>query len=156
MKITLIKIGKPVENASRVLVEKYTTRLASFCKFESVELKDFSSNEKKIQKSSVYSALMSNKSSSSDFIVALDEKGVELSSKELSAKLQGWMDNPSVKNLFFVIGGPYGLDPRILERANLIWCLSSATLPSDLAWILTSEQIYRGFTILNNTPYHHE
>ncbi|MES1159603.1 MAG: 23S rRNA (pseudouridine(1915)-N(3))-methyltransferase RlmH [Bacteroidota bacterium] len=89
-----------------------------------------------------------------DFLVALDEKGRQLSSEGLASFIQA-RANDSVKNLVFLIGGAFGLDEAVLKRANHQWSLSQLTLPHQLVRLVLAEQVYRACTILRNEKYHH-
>ena len=89
-----------------------------------------------------------------DYLVALDEKGRSFNSVQLSYFIQQ-RANESSKNLIFLIGGAYGLDPAILKRANHSWSLSALTFPHQLVRLILSEQVYRACTILRNEKYHH-
>lgn len=92
--------------------------------------------------------------SPADYLVALDERGKEFTSEQLASFLQQ-RTNESVKQLVFVIGGAYGLDARILNRANMQWSLSKLTFPHQLVRLILTEQVYRACTILRNEKYHH-
>lgn len=145
MKIELIKIGKPTTSESKSLVEMYLTRTKVLNPIEGTEFKDLEAL--KSRNKALFSA--------GQWVVALDERGKEWTSPELSQQFKKWLDDPAIKSVVFVIGGPYGLDDEIRKRANVVWSLSKGTLPSDLAWVMASEQIYRAFTILKGMPYHH-
>ena len=81
-------------------------------------------------------------------LVALDERGKDLSTRQFAALLA----EPTV----FVIGGADGLDPAIKRRAALLLRLSALTLPHALAQVLLCEQIYRAATLLTGHPYHRD
>ena len=89
-----------------------------------------------------------------DYLVTLDENGRSFTSVQLSSFVQQ-RANDSSRNLIFLIGGAYGLDPSILKRANHIWSLSALTFPHQLVRLILTEQIYRACTILRNEKYHH-
>jgi 23S rRNA (pseudouridine1915-N3)-methyltransferase len=89
-----------------------------------------------------------------DYLIALDEKGEQLSSEGLAEFIQK-RANESTKNLVFLIGGIYGLDESILKKANFRWSLSKLTFPHQLVRLVLVEQVYRACTILNNEKYHH-
>jgi len=99
-------------------------------------------------------SLVVNALEKDDFLVVLDENGKMLSSVQLAGFLQQ-RANESSKNLIFLIGGAYGLDPAILKRANHSWSLSALTFPHQLVRLILSEQVYRACTILRNEKYHH-
>jgi len=87
------------------------------------------------------------------FVVALDEKGEHMSSKEF-ATLIDKVDKSNHKKLHFLIGGAYGHDNAILKKANKVISLSKLTFPHQMVRLILIEQIYRAFTINNNHPYH--
>jgi len=89
-----------------------------------------------------------------DVLIVLDNKGKQLTS-ELLAKLIQQKANESVRNIIFLIGGAYGLDDRILSRANFVWSLSLLVFPHQLVRLILAEQIYRACTIIRNEKYHH-
>jgi 23S rRNA (pseudouridine1915-N3)-methyltransferase len=89
-----------------------------------------------------------------DFVVALDERGHELSTRELATWLAGRMRDG--RDLAFLIGGPDGLTPEVRARGELSLALSRLTLPHALARVLLAEQIYRAHTVLSGHPYHRE
>lgn len=87
-----------------------------------------------------------------DFVVALDVLGKTMNTEELASNLANWqMDGRDVNLL---IGGPDGLSPDCLARANIRWSLSDLTLPHPLVRIVLMEQLYRAWTINANHPYH--
>ena len=90
-----------------------------------------------------------------DYLVALDERGKQFDSVQLSQFLQ-IRGNESTKKLVFLIGGAYGIDEAILKRANQKWSLSLLTFPHQLVRLILAEQVYRACTILRNEKYHHQ
>lgn len=89
-----------------------------------------------------------------EFLIVLDEKGLQLSSQELAQKLKYWSEH--FKEITFVIGGADGIHEDILQKANLTWSLSKSTFPHAFVRILITEQLYRAQSILDNHPYHRE
>lgn len=89
-----------------------------------------------------------------DFVVTLDEHGVQKSTLELSQWLE--QRRASGKDLALIIGGPDGLAEEVLVRAHFRWSLSRLTLPHGLVRVLLAEQIYRASTLLAGHPYHRE
>ncbi|MBA2408398.1 MAG: 23S rRNA (pseudouridine(1915)-N(3))-methyltransferase RlmH [Gammaproteobacteria bacterium] len=85
-------------------------------------------------------------------VVALDERGSHWRTAELASRIEAWMQ--SGQDLTFMIGGPDGLAPACIERANERWSLSALTFPHALARVIVAEQLYRASTILRNHPYH--
>jgi 23S rRNA (pseudouridine1915-N3)-methyltransferase len=90
-----------------------------------------------------------------DFLTVLDEKGKTYTSEDFADFLQKKM-NSGLKNLVFVVGGPYGFSDAIYQRANARISLSSMTFSHQMVRPFFMEQLYRGFTILKNEPYHHK
>lgn len=90
-----------------------------------------------------------------DYLIALDERGKQFSSEKLAAFIQT-RANESRKQLVFLIGGAFGLDESVLQRADFRWSLSELTFPHQLVRLLLSEQLYRACTILRNEKYHHK
>ena len=87
-------------------------------------------------------------------VVLLDERGKQLTSKNLAERLQSWQADG--RDLTFVIGGPDGVSDRCRERANFTWSLSDLTLPHGIARILFSEQLYRAWSLITGHPYHRD
>ena len=89
-----------------------------------------------------------------DYVVALDEHGRELSTLELASWLGERMQQG--RDLAFLIGGPDGLAPAVLERSDFTWSLSRLTLPHALVRVVLAEQLYRAHSVLAGHPYHRE
>lgn len=89
-----------------------------------------------------------------DRVIALDEKGKSVQTKQLASLLDELQ--MQAMNLAFVIGGPDGLSERVLDRANSVWSLSGMTFPHALVRVILVEQIYRALMINSNHPYHRE
>ena len=87
-------------------------------------------------------------------VVALLETGKPWSTKELARKLEGWMQLGAPVAL--LVGGPDGLSPECVARANDRWSLSNLTLPHGLARVVVAEALYRAWSLLENHPYHRE
>jgi 23S rRNA (pseudouridine1915-N3)-methyltransferase len=85
-------------------------------------------------------------------VVALDVQGKRVSTEELARQLAAWQMSGDNYNL--LIGGPDGLSPACLARADMCWSLSDLTLPHPLVRVLLAEQLYRAWTITVNHPYH--
>jgi 23S rRNA (pseudouridine1915-N3)-methyltransferase len=85
-------------------------------------------------------------------VVALLEGGKPWSTKELAAKLEGWMQRGAP--VAFLVGGPDGLSEGCVARANERWSLSNLTLPHGLVRVIAAEALYRAWSLLENHPYH--
>src|SRR5690606_689594 len=90
-----------------------------------------------------------------DFLIALDERGVQLSSEGLARQVQHCANN-SAKRAVFLIGGAFGIHDAVLKRADFKWSLSKLVFPHQLVRLILAEQVYRACTILKNEKYHHQ
>jgi 23S rRNA (pseudouridine1915-N3)-methyltransferase len=88
----------------------------------------------------------------SNRVVALDLSGKHWSTEQLSETLARWLADG--RNVSLLVGGPDGLAPACLNRADERWCLSTLTFPHPLVRIILAEQLYRAWSLLNNHPYH--
>ena len=98
--------------------------------------------------------LILSKIGPTDHLILLDENGKTFSSEGFSDFLQKKM-NSGIKSLVFVIGGPYGFSETVYQKAQGKVSLSEMTFSHQMVRLFVIEQIYRGFTILKNEPYHH-
>lgn len=89
------------------------------------------------------------------YLILLDERGKMLDSTQWASQFQSFM-NQGVRTLVILIGGAFGVTDAVRDRANQVWSLSKLVFPHQLVRLLIAEQVYRAFSILNNTPYHHE
>ena len=89
-----------------------------------------------------------------NLLIALDERGKQWSTLELSQKMAGWMQDG--QDISFLIGGPDGLSTNCHNRAQGLWALSRLTLPHAMVRVLLAEQLYRAWTITQNHPYHRD
>jgi len=157
MQIKLLAIGKTDNKAIQTLIDDYSSRLGHYIRFELEvipDLKQSKSLSESLQKEKE-GELILKKLSSSDELVLLDERGKTFSSLEFSDYLQKKM-NSGLKQLVFVIGGPYGFSEAVYERAHGKISLSKMTLSHQMIRPFLIEQVYRAMTILRNEPYHHE
>ena len=98
--------------------------------------------------------LIMKRLTSSHYVVLLDERGKLLNSIQWSQQFQQCM-NQGVKTLVLLVGGAFGVTDIVRKRANLCWSLSHLVFPHQLVRLIVAEQVYRSFSILNNSPYHH-
>ncbi len=157
MTITLITIGKTDNKQLTSLIDDYIKRLGHYIKFSLDIIPDIknSKNLSETQQKQKEGALILNKMSSTDTLVLLDENGKQFDSLVFSSYLQKHM-NSGIKRLVFVIGGPYGFSEDVYKKANGKLSLSKMTFSHQMIRLFFIEQLYRGFTILRNEPYHHK
>ncbi|MEY2664583.1 MAG: hypothetical protein RIT04_391 [Candidatus Parcubacteria bacterium] len=88
------------------------------------------------------------------YVVVLDDKGKEFSSEGL-AEFIGKRQLESHKDIFFIIGGAFGVGEEVKARAQYVWSLSKLTFPHELVREILAESLYRACTILRGEKYHH-
>jgi 23S rRNA (pseudouridine1915-N3)-methyltransferase len=113
-----------------------------------------SRNDKSRQAMEAEGKLILGKLEAGEQVVLLDERGKQLDSRGLAAKLSDWQHDG--RDLCFVIGGPDGVSADIKQRADFTWSLSSLTLPHGLARVLLAEQLYRSYALQTGHPYHRD
>ncbi|MEO6850664.1 MAG: 23S rRNA (pseudouridine(1915)-N(3))-methyltransferase RlmH [Mucilaginibacter sp.] len=157
MKITLLIVGKTEDAYLKEGIDKYLKRLKHYAKIELVEIAELK-NTKALspeQQKAKEAELILKKLSPTDYIILLDENGQQLSSPQFAAYLDKKAIS-SVANLVFIIGGPYGFDEALYQRANDKLSLSRMTFSHQMVRLFFVEQLYRAFTIIKGEPYHHE
>lgn len=156
MNIKLIAIGKTDNSALQQLIADYEKRLLRYVNFQIqiiLDIKNSKSLSEEQQKIKEGELILKN-IENSHHLILLDERGKEYSSVGFSEFLQQQM-NTGIKQLTFVIGGPYGFSDEVYARANGKLSLSKLTFSHQMIRLFFVEQIYRAFTILKNEPYHH-
>ncbi|MBB6680995.1 23S rRNA (pseudouridine(1915)-N(3))-methyltransferase RlmH [Aequorivita sp. 609] len=156
MKITLLAIGKTDNKQLQSLMDDYIKRLGFYIPFELEvipDIKNAKNLSEALQKQAEGDEIL-KRTNTADVLILLDEKGKTYTSEGFSQFLQKKM-NSGLKNLIFVIGGPYGFSEEVYKRANGKVSLSSMTFSHQMVRLFFIEQLYRGFTILRNEPYHH-
>jgi len=157
VKIKLIAIGKTDDKRLLDLIDDYQKRLGHYIKFEFKVLRDIKNakNLSESQQKDREGVLILKELTVTDQLILLDEKGYEFRSIEFSRFLQKKM-NSGIKQLVFVIGGPYGFSDAIYHKAQGKVSLSKMTFSHQMIRLFMVEQLYRAYTILKNEPYHHE
>ncbi len=157
MKIKLLAIGKTDNKDLMKLIEMYQNRLKHYIKFELEIIPDIKNvkNLSEMQQKEKEGELILSKIQNTDQLLLLDDKGKQYTSIDFSSFLQKKM-NSGIKQLVLVIGGPYGFSETVYKKANGKISLSKMTFSHQMIRLFIVEQIYRGFTILKNEPYHHE
>jgi 23S rRNA (pseudouridine1915-N3)-methyltransferase len=157
MQIRLIAIGKTDNKAIISLIDEYSKRLNFYIKFEFEVLPDLKNTKSlsEILQKEKEGELILKKLIPSDELILLDERGKSYTSIDFSEFLQKKM-NSGLKQLIFAIGGPYGFSDEVYSRSNGRLSISKMTFSHQMIRPFFIEQLYRGFTILRNEPYHHE
>ena len=156
MTIKLLAIGKTDNKDLQALIDDYQKRLGFYIKFEFEIIPDLKKvkNLSEDQRKQKEGELILNKLNNTDVLILMDENGKQFDSVGFSNYLQKHM-NSGIKRLVFVIGGPYGFSPDVYQKANGTLSLSKMTFSHQMIRLFVIEQLYRGFTILKNEPYHH-
>lgn len=157
MNIKLLAIGKTDDKHLQTLINEYTKRLSFYIKFELDVVPDIKNvkNLSEAQQKEKEGELILSKLTPTDQLILLDENGKTFSSVGFSEELQKKM-NSGIKTLVFVIGGPYGFSQNVYAKASGKISLSQMTFSHQMVRLFFIEQLYRGFTILRNEPYHHQ
>lgn len=158
MNITLVTVGKLKEKYLKQAIDEYSKRLSRYCKLDIIELQDEktpdnASEKEETQIKEKEGRAILSKIKDNAYVVAMDLKGKQLTSEELSSFVErcGVTGN---SNIVFVIGGSLGLSDEVIKRADYKLCFSKMTFPHQLFRVMLLEQVYRAFRIMKNEPYH--
>jgi 23S rRNA (pseudouridine1915-N3)-methyltransferase len=157
MKIKLLAVGKTDNAALTALIQNYEARLRHYVSFSIDVIPDLKNtkNLSELVQKEKEGALILSKISNTDRLFLLDDKGTTMDSVAFSQFLQKQM-NSGLKQLVFVVGGPYGFSDKVYKKAQGKISLSKMTFSHQMVRLVAIEQIYRAFTILRNEPYHHQ
>lgn len=157
MKITIIAVGKTATSYIQNGIDTYMKRLRHYLPVELVIIPDIkqtralTSAEQKVREGMAMLQMLQP----GDRVVLLDERGVELSSRDFSERLSKRM-NQGLRRLVFIVGGPYGFSDEVYTRADSQLSLSKMTFTHEMVRLFFVEQVYRAMTILAGEPYHHD
>ncbi|NOZ45578.1 MAG: 23S rRNA (pseudouridine(1915)-N(3))-methyltransferase RlmH [Chlorobi bacterium] len=156
MRIKIIMVGKTVKPYLIEGINEYLKRLKKYITVEQEIIADIKNKNltKQLQKQKE-GTLILKRCTKTDYIVLLDDKGKMRTSNEFARFLQEKM-NSSVKNIVFIIGGPYGFSQEVYNRGNEMFSLSRLTFSHQMIRLIFLEQLYRANTILKGEPYHHD
>ncbi len=158
MKIRIVSVGRIKEKFMQDAIKEYSKRLSRYCNLEIIEADDekapenLSHKEMEQIKEKEGQKLLS-KIPANSYIITLEIQGKQLSSEELSEKLESLMIE-GINDITFIIGGSLGLSNEISQKSNFKLSFSKMTFPHQLMRVILLEQIYRGFKIMKNEPYH--
>lgn len=150
--IKILCVGKIKEKYFLDAINEYKKRISKYSKLEIIEVSDEATNNEKIVLAKEKEKLLKliNKN---DYNIVLDIDGNEISSVELSKKIDNIFTNYN-SNITFIVGGSCGIDEEIKNICDYRLSFSKMTFPHQLFRIILLEQIYRTFKILNNESYH--
>ena len=156
MRVRVIAVGTRPAAWVREACADYTRRLGSRLKLTLVEIepgpRSAGQSPRKAVETEARKLLTALRPD--EWVVALDERGTQMSTRELAEWLAGRMRDG--RDLAFLIGGPDGYAAEVLARSDTTLSLSRLTLPHALARVVLAEQLYRAMTILSHHPYHRE
>jgi 23S rRNA (pseudouridine1915-N3)-methyltransferase len=138
-------------------IDEYVKRISFYIPFDLKVIPDLKNRStlSPDQQKDKEGQLILNQIVPGDSVILLDELGLELSSVEFSK----WMEKKMVsgiRQLVFIIGGPYGFSKSAYQRSDGMISLSKMTFSHQMVRMIFAEQVYRAMTILKNEPYHHE
>jgi 23S rRNA (pseudouridine1915-N3)-methyltransferase len=156
MRVRLIAVGSRMPKWVREAYDDYITRLSSGLKVSLVEiepgLRSGGRPPQKAMESEAQKLLGAVRKD--EYVVVLDERGAEMTTRELAAWLKARMQDG--RDLAFLVGGPDGFAPEVLARSDLKWSLSRLTFPHALVRVVLAEQLYRAHGVLTHHPYHRD
>jgi 23S rRNA (pseudouridine1915-N3)-methyltransferase len=155
----IVAVGKLREKYWQDAASDYVLRLRPYARIENVEIVEARIPENASpadERKAMYRealAILDKLKRHSGPVIVLDRQGRSLDSKELAA----WLEDKLLEGqgeTAWVIGGPLGLAPSVLERADLVLSFSRMTFPHQLMRVILLEQIFRSFRIMHHEPYH--
>ena len=152
MAIKIVSVGKKHDSWVAEGIERYETRLKKPFDTQWVLLPHSSLQDAAARQEE--SERILSRCDDREFVILLDERGDELTSPQLANLL----DNAFTagRTVTLVIGGAYGVDDRVHQRADVVWSLSPLVFPHQLVRLILTEQLYRAQQISAGHPYHHE
>ena len=149
--IKILCVGKIIEKFFKDAVSEYSKRLSKYTNLQIIEVDDINSDNINTILDKEKDLLIKH-ISSKDYVITLEIEGKQLSSLELSKKIEELQIYNS--SIVFIIGGSYGLHQQIKDRADYKLSFSKLTFPHQLFRIILLEQIYRAYKIISNESYH--
>lgn len=158
LSIRLVCVGKLREQFFVDAFNEYSKRLSAYCKFECAELNETklgsSPSDKEIAAALDKEAADIERALGKDaYVIAMCVEGMQLKSEDLAQRISS-LAVAGRGRIFFVIGGSFGISPRIKQRADMRLSMSEMTFPHHLARVMLAEQIYRAFKISEGSKYH--
>ena len=155
MKLRVLAVGRAKDGPEAALIAEYLKRMKGALIVEEVEERRPGPELKAREAALLQAALAKSSKAGRQVVVAMDERGKILGSRDFAGELQAWQ-NQGVTEVTFVLGGADGLAPEFRDSADLVLCLGQMTWPHLLARVRLVEQIYRAQQILAGHPYHRD
>lgn len=153
MRVQIRAIGRLKSGPERDLIEQYRRRLT--WQLDILEIDDRKISGETPERMAREAALLSADVPRGAALVALDERGRDLTSRDLSERLANWRDDGR-QPVIFMIGGADGLDPSLVKTADLVLSLGRLTWPHMMVRVMLSEQLFRAQSIQQGHPYHRD
>lgn len=157
MKVSLLTVGKTNDLSFKNAISEYQKRLKFYISFEIEEIpslkntKNLTEDKQKEKEGELILKYLQ----AEDEVILLDDKGDEFTSKQFATYIEKKASS-GLKQLYFVVGGPYGFSQEVYQRANGKVSLSRMTFSHQMVRLVFTEQLYRAMTIIRGEPYHHE
>jgi 23S rRNA (pseudouridine1915-N3)-methyltransferase len=150
MKIHIISVGHKMPTWVEQACAEYIKRMPREATVDIIEIKPdkraAGKNANVVQEAEAKRIL---EACGKDFVVALDERGAEVTTLQLAERM-------SSRDVCLLVGGADGLHPDIKKNADWLWSLSKLTLPHGMVRVVLAEQLYRAWSVINHHPYHRE
>ena len=153
--LRIITVGRPHASFWKEAAEHYLERISRWRRVTDTLIRDSDAALPVSQRIADEGKRIIAAISPQDIVVCLDEKGLSMTSREVSGFLEG-MSTDGTRRPCFIVGGPFGLDEIVREKARHLIAFGPQTLPHELARVVLLEQLYRAETLLRNMPYHHD
>lgn len=150
MTLTIISVGTRLKASMVPLVEAYEKRLPKHVRISWAYI-PHANGDPRTSKQQEAEAIL-RKVPKDAFVIVLDERGKQMTSYEHSSLVFG----KAKSHIVYIIGGAYGVDVSVNERADLVWSLGILVFPHQLVRLMLVEQIYRAYAIHTDHPYHHD
>ena len=155
MKLRIISVGHKMPGWVEDACAEYTKRMPRDASAEIIDIKpekraagNSTDNIQLIEAKRIIEAV------GKDMLIALDERGAEVTTLQLADRFKAWQT--SGRDIALVIGGADGLHDSIRQKADWLWSLSKLTMPHGMVRVLLAEQLYRAYSVTQNHPYHRE
>ena len=154
MLVRLVAVGTKMPDWVSTGFGIYQKRMPKQCRLELLEIpaKHRGKNADTARILRDEAVAMRNAILSGSVVIALDRKGRSVSTEKVSHLMQGWID--AGQNVTLLVGGPEGIDPALIDESAQVWSLSALTFAHPLVRVMLAEQLYRGWSIIANLPYH--
>jgi len=155
LKLRILSVGHKMPDWVESACSEYLKRMPREASVEIIEIKpDKRASGKNAEVVQEAEAKRILEAAGKDYLIALDERGQEVTTVQLAARMETWLT--SGRDIALVIGGADGLHASVKSRADWLWGLSKLTLPHGMVRVLLAEQLYRAWTVIQHHPYHRE